>query len=408
MVEGSAEFTTVCEQLKLATQLCRRATRRIRVTKRHALIEELWSYWRERRLAECHRVLQALSGSKQGSKRRTYSALKASFPSQEQWVSLLSLDGGMGGMLATQTSWSDMLSEHAECAEESPELSMDHVEQGRTDVFRLRKHALRAGKRKSSPCHSVPVEVLAMILAPNRNISDKKFGIGVDKSSIIAPATWRAFEKGYAMINRTGYTPLKWHFSWSACLKKPNGLSGPRGQRTVHRLDCQGKAFYCEKMKHKAKETPLPVSNMTQGFYFKRRREAAVWCQQSSAYRARRCGRSGILANLDQSNAFGSTTWETLDSVTSELFEPQDFPFVGQRFRWSSVQVSANDGDLFIRPKVGALMGDLYAVQSFLGSFEKPSNLWNFSHVFILGGADARFFIVGIPLMLTIQMAAAT
>ena len=98
-------------------------------------------------------------------------------------------------------------------------------------------------------------------------------------------------------------------------------------------------------------------------------------CQQSSAYRARRCGRSGILANLDQSNAFGSTTWETLDSVTSELFEPQDFPFVGQRFRWSSVQVSANDGDLFIRPKVGALMGDQYAVQSFLGSFEKPSNL---------------------------------
>ena len=35
MVEGSAEFTIVCEQMKLATQLCRRATRRVRVTKRH-------------------------------------------------------------------------------------------------------------------------------------------------------------------------------------------------------------------------------------------------------------------------------------------------------------------------------------------------------------------------------------
>ena len=66
-------------------------------------------------------------------------------------------------------------------------------------------------------------------------------------------------------------------------------------------------------MKSRAKANPLKVTNQTQGFCRKRRREAAVCAQLSSAYRARRCKRNGILCNLDQSNAFGSTEWAALD-----------------------------------------------------------------------------------------------
>ena len=45
-------------------------------------------------------------------------------------------------------------------------------------------------------------------------------------------------------------------------------------------------------------------------------------------------------------------------------------------------------------------MGDQYAVKSFLGCYEEPTNMWNMTEVFRMPPADAAFFTVGLQLLL--------
>ena len=138
-------------------------------------------------------------------------------------------------------------------------------------------------------------------------------------------------------------------------MRKANGKTGARGRRTVHRLDIQGKAFFCQKMQAKQKQKPLRVSNMAQGFLAHRRREAAVQTQLSSLWRLRRTKRSGALLNLDMANAFGSTSWPTLHEQTDKLFLQEDEKFVPQRFEWATVEIQTDSGPILLRIKTGAL-----------------------------------------------------
>ena len=112
----------------------------------------------------------------------------------------------------------------------------------------------------------------------------------------------------------------------------------------------------------------------------------------SSLWRLRRTGRNGDLYNLDMANAFGSTSWETLDAQTPLLFEDPDQPFVYQRYSWAIVELPSNDQSIFVRPSCGAMMGDQYAVKSFLSGYETPSTTWNFSHIHHQPPENCLFF----------------
>ena len=300
-------------------------------------------------------------------------------------------------MLAKEVDWVEMLQEHTECAQTLPERSMIFTTNAKEDVYRLKRHLMTASKRKSCPLHSPPAEILLMALCPSwrMDLSSKtsKLGLGAEKlDKLRAPATALAFQKGYYHINQSTHTPLKWHLSWGASIPKNNGKPNAAGQRVVHRLDEQGKAFFSGKMKAAEEKSSMPITHMAQGFVPKRRREAGILCQLSSVWRLKRAKRSGLLLNLDMANAFGSTKWEKLEEVNDTVFLEQDRGFGRQRFECTSVELPCSEKPITVRPGTGALMGDQYAVKSFLGCYEEPTNVWNMTEVFRMPPADAAFF----------------
>ena len=95
-----------------------------------------------------------------------------------------------------------------------PPLSLNHTANAERDSRRLCHHVLTTGKRKSAPEHSVPTEVVGMMLKPSWKLQEQSnvalFGLGMSREpSIDAPHTWRAFVRGYQLIKRSGNTPLK-------------------------------------------------------------------------------------------------------------------------------------------------------------------------------------------------------
>ena len=78
-------------------------------------------------------------------------------------------------------------------------------------------------------------------------------------------------------------------------------------------------------------------------------------------------------------NAFASTHWSTLEEQTPLPFEEDGCHWASQRYEWEAVDLPAEEGGLLVRPDgIAALMGDQYAVKSFLAFYEGPSNMWNF------------------------------
>ena len=249
--EHQEEFDSVVAQLEHATKECRTLNRRLWKSKEHAMIEELWECWRQRRMAECHRLLKQL-GKSRGPKHRSYSSLRAALRSQQEWMHLWAREGAEGGMRASCADWNQMLEEHISCAPPLPEADMNHSKKAKEDVSRLKYHVLKAGKRKSSPWHSIPTEILGMILAPDYRLHEPgnvaRLGLGINREEKLeAPSTRAAFIAGYTLLNRCSFTPLKWHASWGAALCKQNGKKGAASKRVVHRLDEQGKAFFLPK-----------------------------------------------------------------------------------------------------------------------------------------------------------------
>ena len=159
-------------------------------------------------------------------------------PSSQDWLDVLALSGPEGGMEATAVAWDDMMQLHKEIADqmEIHELDMNHKSQAKRDVKRLRFHALTTTKRKSSPKHSLPPEVIAMCLAPAQYLdlpaNTVTLGLGLSrKPELDAPKVWEAFTLGYQLINKTTLTPLNWHLSWGAALDKPAAQRTPSLRR---------------------------------------------------------------------------------------------------------------------------------------------------------------------------------
>ena len=65
-----------------------------------------------------------------------------------------------------------------------------------------------------------------------------------------------------------------------------------------------------------------------------------------------------------------------LDKSADVLYLPEDKHWAKQRYTWSSIEIPAADGALLLRNRQGALLGDQWAVKSFVPSSEEPSADW--------------------------------
>jgi hypothetical protein len=172
---------------------------------------------------------------------------------------------------------------------------------------------------------------------------------------------------------------------------RKNATPGPRGKRGIHLLDCQSKGFYAQKMRRRADADPQStrISHMSHGFVRGRRRESAILVQNSTAWRMKKVGRSGIITHYDLANAFGSTVHEELmETVEQCLLLPEDVKFGNQRVQWAHIETPGLGGNFCMRPKCGALMGDPFAVKSFSETFAKPLQQYN-SSLLRTQGAEA-------------------
>ena len=111
--------------------------------------------------------------------------------------------------------------------------------------------------------------------------------------------------------------------------------------------------------------------------------------QLVATWKLRRGGRSNIAMNTDVGNAFGSTKHETLDESAELLYLDEDLKWAEQRFRWACAGIPCDKGKVLLRIRIGALMGDQWAVMSFVPSSEAPTSRWNSGHIAILGPVDA-------------------
>ena len=123
--------------------------------------------WGKRKMAEYYRIMRSLGRSWACPKQRNYFTLVAALPSAEEWNDVWPLPGPQEGMSAYPVEWSSMLAEHQSFADPLPPLSMNHTNDAWRDVKRRKHHVLRAGRRKSAPLHSIPTEILTIILTPD-------------------------------------------------------------------------------------------------------------------------------------------------------------------------------------------------------------------------------------------------
>ena len=112
------------------------------------------------------------------------------------------------------------------------------------------------------------------------------------------------------------------------------------------------------------------------GFAKGRRREVDVKVVRCVGWRSRKAGISHADSLKYMSNAFGSTRWELLRKANRELMMEMDVEIGSQRFEWSTVRLTGNDGVVTLKPGVGALIGDPYAVASFPKALHHPVASW--------------------------------
>lgn len=344
---------------------------RSRMLDLQAEIEECWMH---RKLADLHRLCLAASGSKIGPKKRLYNAAPSAMPSSEEWLGVWALDGKDGGMQAQQVVWEAHRTAHISSFGPPPPFNNAHFHDAEKDLLGISKYVRRAPKRRATPHHSCPLELLCILLHPNRGIDSRGFGVGFAAQG--GPAVHSARQwllRGLAHIRRTGATPLIWHRSAGVALKKGTA-EGPRGKRVVHVLDPLGKGFFASLV---ARKDPAPPSHMDHGFLRGRRKEGALLVQMCAAWRTRQQGRNFVMNNHDISNAFASSSWQALDRANASITNPIDASLGMQRYRWATISLPTGDSaQLLVKNHCGGSMGDPYIVHSFCRAFHPPVQRW--------------------------------
>ena len=120
-------------------------------------------------------------------------------------------------------------------------------------------------------------------------------------------------------------------------------------------------------------------SHMDHGCHPHRRREGALLVQMNASWRLSRLHMPHVSNNMDMSNAFASTLWPSLTAALPKIASKDDVPYFEQRFRWATAALPSSDGELLIKPTLGALMGDPFSVLSFGKAFGVPVSQGGFN-----------------------------
>eukprot|EP00959_Pyramimonas_sp_CCMP1952_P381569 7995342-Pyramimonas_sp.AAC.1 len=71
----------------------------------------------------------------------------------------------------------------------------------------------------------------------------------------------------------------------------------------------------------------------------------------------------------DLANAFSPSSWSCMSMIMHQMFRPGYESFGHQRYQRATVTLAGCDRDITLRPGRGGLMGDGFAVRSFVHTF---------------------------------------
>eukprot|EP00959_Pyramimonas_sp_CCMP1952_P253758 5301397-Pyramimonas_sp.AAC.1 len=123
-------------------------------------------------------------------------------------------------------------------------------------------------------------------------------------------------EAAFRQIRSTNRTPIQWHHSYGAQLRK-SAAPGPKGRRTVHVMDAMGKAYYHDMFY-------IPHTVFEHGFVKGKRREDAIFVNQITGWRLRPAGHCFAISYKDLSNAFACGKWDELEQTVHMHAKPEN------------------------------------------------------------------------------------
>eukprot|EP00959_Pyramimonas_sp_CCMP1952_P062269 1301867-Pyramimonas_sp.AAC.1 len=145
-----------------------------------------------------------------------------------------------------------------------------------------------------------------MMFFPYRRTAKRYRGVGYEAPDIDLE-TVRGFLVSFMhKIRRSRQVPLVWHLSQAAALS---------WKRVVHVLCPFGNAFISTCISPHEKDEEPPSSH---GCVPRRRRETLLMAQQALGWRLHRLGFEFVNGHKGITNAFGSTSWESLARANTE------------------------------------------------------------------------------------------
>ena len=169
-------------------------------------------------------------------------------PLAPEWAEYLAHPGAEKGCLATEI---DFQQESRTFRTEHQMLHAAHVNdyeheiKAKRDYNRMTRALKHIKLRKSVPSWSIPVELLAMLMLPDRTkTAHERLGVGAAGVKPIAPCFRQVLTHLFYSIRKCARVPMMWNQAVGYQLPKNNGCVGPSSVRLIFGLCTIGKLFF--------------------------------------------------------------------------------------------------------------------------------------------------------------------
>jgi len=301
---------------------------------------------------------------------RDYRAVVTGMPTKEEWLQVWALPGCEGGMsVEVIEDWEEW--RRGRLSEVCAPLRMEQRAEAQRDLARIRRLCARAPKRKAVPAGAAPLEVLRLALDPSSCSPARRRGVGASAAPPATPTVAWAAELALWRIRSSRRTPLHWHRSQGAALRKSD-QEGPRGKRVVHVLRPFGKLFFAANCQRRSSRRPAAVHGFCKG----RRRETPMLLVNLLSWKVKRLGWSLAHFFFDITNAFGSMEWGAMRRASGRLLGRRAAAMGPQRFEEATITLPASPAPFDVKPREGGPMGDPFMVELFTKAFQEPVDAW--------------------------------
>ena len=330
---------------------------------------------REGRAYEVQKLSRRLSGKVSGPRNRRFTGLRSHNPDAETWTEFLAKSPAEGGCEAKTVNYEEEWKNSTE--DSSVEYAPDHQQyeyQANDDVKRIRRHVVRASKRRAVPEHLLPIEVWTMLLLPNYRMEKTNRRVTVGRSErertkICNSTFFNVFTFILAKIRRSQQTVLIWNKAQAAQLQTNVRYEqhACKMVRLVFIFDPIGCAYFAAMIARNKKKEKIQYPDSAHGCVPQRRRESAFITARCSAYRLVLEHDVAAITTLDdQSNAYMSMNNKMATTGVQQVTLKEGQELAQPRVNYACFILTTPTGKICFHANSGCLPGDPLVVALWL------------------------------------------